>query len=218
MTFADDLAEVFASFGEPVIAAGHSLGGVASLMVAATRPELVRALVLLDPTIFPRSWRWPLAVAKRLGLGHRFPIAARAAARRGVWPSRDTVARAFRGKPTFSGWEEESFAAFLDCSFAAQTDGRLQLRCAPAWEAQVFATTPHNVWRLLPRLACPVLLVYGESSDTFRGPAARDFARRVPHAQLMPVPGASHFVPQERPDEVARAVVDFVARVTARGT
>ena len=53
--FAKDLERFVEHFGEPVIAMGHSRGAVASLLLAAKRPEMIRALVLIDPTILPFS-------------------------------------------------------------------------------------------------------------------------------------------------------------------
>lgn len=37
---------------QPAIVVGHSLGGMTAICVAAQRPELVSALVLLDPTLY----------------------------------------------------------------------------------------------------------------------------------------------------------------------
>ena len=77
----DDLADLVAqeADGAPVVLVGHSLGGHLAVRFAAEHPDLVRALVLLDPTTLPdgedaaeagpgdalRSWsRW-----LRLGFG-----------------------------------------------------------------------------------------------------------------------------------------------------
>lgn len=37
--------------GQPVVVVGHSFGGAVALQLAATRPDLVAALVLLDPAV-----------------------------------------------------------------------------------------------------------------------------------------------------------------------
>ena len=48
----DDLAALLDQLdGPPVILAGHSMGGAASIMAAALRPERVRSLVLFDPVV-----------------------------------------------------------------------------------------------------------------------------------------------------------------------
>ncbi|PYE85421.1 alpha/beta fold hydrolase [Pseudoroseicyclus aestuarii] len=45
---AEDLADLIASEGGPVDVLGHSMGGKAAMMLALTRPELVRRLVVAD--------------------------------------------------------------------------------------------------------------------------------------------------------------------------
>jgi pimeloyl-ACP methyl ester carboxylesterase len=60
------LAGRIEELGRPVDLAGHSLGALGSVRVAALRPELVRRLVLISPPgIRPRrsplSYAWPLA-------------------------------------------------------------------------------------------------------------------------------------------------------------
>ena len=69
----------FASLGGPIIALGHSRGGTASLLLAAKYPDLVRALILIDPTILPFSWMWWWYLAKKTGAARFVPIAYRAA-------------------------------------------------------------------------------------------------------------------------------------------
>ena len=57
----------------------------------------------------------------------------------------------------------------------------------------------------------PVLVVRGETSDTLLPEAARRMGREMPDARVVDLAGASHFLPMERPDEVARLIVDFAA-------
>lgn len=44
-------AALAAALAEPVVVVGHSFGGAIALHLAATRPELVAGLVLLDPAV-----------------------------------------------------------------------------------------------------------------------------------------------------------------------
>lgn len=49
----DAVAAAEQAAGAPVIAIGHSLGGATAIGLAQARPDLVRALVLEDPPLFP---------------------------------------------------------------------------------------------------------------------------------------------------------------------
>jgi pimeloyl-ACP methyl ester carboxylesterase len=79
--FVDDLERFIESLGKPVIAMGHSRGATVSLLLAVKRPDLIRALVLIDPTILPFSWMWWWYVFKLTGLTRFVPIVATAAKR-----------------------------------------------------------------------------------------------------------------------------------------
>ena len=68
----EDLVAVLASCaaGSPAVLAGHSMGGFVAALLAAERPELVSALVLVDggvPLVLPAGWS--LTEAARVGLG-----------------------------------------------------------------------------------------------------------------------------------------------------
>ena len=50
--FAEDVPDIVELLGEGAHLAGHSYGGVVSLLVAAQRPELVRSLTVVEPPAF----------------------------------------------------------------------------------------------------------------------------------------------------------------------
>ncbi len=93
--FVDDLDLFLSSFQKPFIAMGHSRGAVISLLLALRRPELIRALILIDPTILPFSMMWLVYLAKQTGLNRYIPIAAKAAKRNGIWPDKNTIYKAY---------------------------------------------------------------------------------------------------------------------------
>jgi len=54
--------------GEPVIGLGHSVGAYLSFLAAARRPELFRAVVMLDAPVIPAFKGHALHAVKRLGI------------------------------------------------------------------------------------------------------------------------------------------------------
>jgi pimeloyl-ACP methyl ester carboxylesterase len=207
---ADDLVRLVERHaGRAAFGVGHSLGGTLTALAAARRPELFSALVLLDPVVFSgaRSLIWGLT--KRLGGGRRFPLVRGAARRRDHWPDRATARAGWQGRPVFASWDRRAFDDYLDAGLAAVADGSVALRYPKRWEARIFEICPHDVWPQLRRVASPTLVVRGESSDTLLPPAARLMAREMPQAELVVLGRTSHFLPMERPDDVARLIVDF---------
>jgi pimeloyl-ACP methyl ester carboxylesterase len=208
--FADDMAHFLTHLGQPVIAMGHSRGAVVSLMLAVDRPDLVRALVLIDPTILPYSWMWWWYLAKKSGLARYLPIVATAARRKSVWPDVQEILASYRRKKVFSTWRPDFLEAYVTHGTEESLQGSVRLCCEPAWESKCFAVCPHDIWRYVPRLKLPVLVLYGAESDTFLAPAARRFQSLVPHARFICFEKCSHFVPMEEPGATVDAIIDFL--------
>jgi pimeloyl-ACP methyl ester carboxylesterase len=80
-TFADDVAALAASLGPPLILGGISMGAAIASRLAVTRPDLVRALILVRPAWVADRARANMAPNAEVGalLSHMPPAAARAA-------------------------------------------------------------------------------------------------------------------------------------------
>lgn len=99
--------------GEPVVAVGHSLGGLLCALAAARNPELFAALVLLDPVVFTGVHAVAWSSTKRLGMARRFPLVrgAERRLRRGARPPMTAwVAAAGAVTATATAAAEESAA------------------------------------------------------------------------------------------------------------
>lgn len=214
--FVDDLECFIESLGNPVIAMGHSRGATVSLLLAIKRPDLIRALVLIDPTILPLSWMWWWYVFKLTGLTRFVPIVATAAKRRSVWPDRTSILQAYQNKAVFQNWRDGFLEAYVQDGTERTGDGAIRLCCNPSWESKCFAVCPHDIWGNIPRLQKPALVVYGAGSDTFLASAAKRFKANVPKATFRLLEDTGHFVPMERPDETADVILKFLMSLTAQ--
>lgn len=198
-----DLAAFLDTLGlRNVLLMGHSAGATASVMAAAERPERVASLVLLEPTML---------LSRRAQTGEPGNVMAeRARRRRVVWDSRPQMAAAYRTRETFAHWADEAFRAYVDGCTADRPDGAVELKCPPAVEADFYARREaFDPWPYARRLRCPTLVVLGEKGAPLdSAPVARWRALR-PQDAILSVPGASHFVPMERPREVVDAVCRF---------
>ena len=208
--FVDDLDHLFSSLPGPVVAMGHSRGAVISMLLAIRKPDLIKGLVLIDPTILPHIATWYVFLLKQTGLMKYIPIASKAAKRTALWPDRQTMLAAYQNRGMFQSWQDGFLEAYV--RFGTETvDGvRIKLSCEPAWESKCFSTYPYDLWRYIPLIKHPVLILYGEQSDTFGTLAVKRFKKKVPQADIRCLPDTSHFVPMERPDETAEAIVSFV--------
>ena len=62
---------------------------------------------------------------------------------------------------------------------------------------------------LLPRIAVPTLLIWGERDVRSPLAVARQFEAAIPGSTLVVIPGAGHVSNLERPDEFNAAVREF---------
>ena len=170
----------------------------------------MRALVLIDPTMLPFSWMWWWYLAKKSGLGKFVPIAYRAARRKNDWPNTGAVIESYSSKGPFGTWEKGFLEGYIAHGIRETEEGPVRLSCDPAWESKCFATCSHDIWRLIPRLSMPALLIHGEKSDICLPPAVKRFRKKVPGAKIIGLKGTSHFVPMERPDETAELIIGFL--------
>jgi len=217
---ADDLAQFLDERGErDVIGVGHSLGGVVTLIAALRRPELFRALVLIDPVLLPYSLLFLWGLFYHLGLGYRLhPLVPAALRRRRVFATADEMFDRYRRAPVFSRVDNRGLRAYVESLARSRPDGQVELAYSPEWEAQIYVTGPlyeWKLWREMKDLRPPLLIVRGEKTDTFFLAAARMVRQRLPQAVIHTVEGTGHLLPMEKPAAVSQVIFDFLDKIGA---
>ncbi len=209
---ADDLIRGLDALGmRPIFGVGHSIGGVLTMWAAVRRPDLFRAVVLIDPVILPPVTLALLRLMRAVGLEGRQPLVHGALRRRRTWPDRQACFEHYREKAFFSRWSDDSLWAYVEAGTRPTADGQVELTYPPEWEAHIFATSPVDVWQAIPELEVPTLVSRGRETNTFRAASHRRFARRTPQTRFSVIPEAGHLVPMERPEETAEAIRQFFA-------
>lgn len=214
---ADDLIRGLDDLGlQGIVGVGHSLGGVLTMWAAVRRPDLFRAVVLIEPVILPPLVLRGIRLLRLLGLQRRLPLVQGALHRRRTWPSRQACYEHYRSKPLFATWPETSLWAYVEAGTRERADGQVELVYPPEWEAHIFATVPADVWRAVPHLRRPALIIRGERSDTFRPESQARMERLLPQARFVVIPGAGHLVPMEHPAETGAVIRDFLEELEIR--
>lgn len=194
----------------PLVLAGHSMGAIASLMIAAAWPERVRALVLVEPVLVPASAFLLMHLARFSGRFSPGPnLAERAAKRREIFPSFEEARAAYRGRGAFKTWPPETLDDYLRGGLLPSGNGtEMRLACSPSWEAESFRQTPHGKAWLARKISCPLTVLYGDDGTAREGDI-RVIARLKPGARLIKVRGATHFLPMEHPETVRAEILRF---------
>lgn len=209
--FGDDLLNGLDQLtDQPVIGIGHSVGAIATLYAASARPERFSRLILLDPTLLPRVTLWGVRLLRLLGREARLPLVEQALRRGRHWVSTEAAYTYFRGKRLFKRWSDDQVRTYAESITEPDGANGVKLVFTPEWEAQIYKTVATDVWELPARVKTPMLVIRGELSDTFVQPSARLFARLNPQAHMITIQGAGHLVPQEQPEQVGRAIAEFI--------
>jgi pimeloyl-ACP methyl ester carboxylesterase len=212
--FADDLnALIEQTMSAPVIGMGHSLGAVTTYIAAAKYPRLFSCLILIDPTILPRRFLWPMAVMRMFGLAGKIPLAKSARRRRKTFQGKKEALKRFTsGRGAFKYWSKDFVEAYLECGLLEKDSETAILKCDPELEAQIFESVPLDVWKYGQKISCPVLAIRGEHSGAFTVDAAQRLGRIIPDFELTTIADAGHFVPMGKPVECARVIKEFIHR------
>jgi len=187
---------------ESITLIGHSLGGSMCLLYAGAFPEKVKRMVLLESLgPFARSDdEVPDIVAERLKGRDYVEI---------PYPhdSLDSAAKSLQKTFPLIPDAAALHMARYGTSFKGERyrwkhDPILRYRTTTAMsEGQIEA--------FIRRLQCPILFAYGTESDfmkSIRGHRAQLFT----NAKIVPVEGAGHHIPHEKPEELAEIVVPFL--------
>ncbi len=201
---------------DSVIGVGHSIGAVTLLRAALWQPQAFRALVLLDPVLFRPSFMLFWNLVRALGLGYRMhPLIPLALRRRRTFDDLELVFKAYRQRPVFRYFSDESLWAYIQGIVKPGQDGTYALIYPPEWEARIYFTgvwRDWDIWLHLPRLRPPTLILRGAETDTFLEPTARLLQRRAPHVQVQTLEKTTHLLPLERPQAVAEAIRSFLKK------
>jgi len=186
----DDLAGVLAAAGvESAHLVGNSMGAGIARVTAVERPQLVRSLTLVAP-----------------GFGEPEPPA-------------ESVARLER-------WRAAKSAGDIEIALQAAAElwigGDAQLtRARRVLERQrpdlPAPRPPSEAAHAVEKIKVPTLVLTGSQDDPWILGASRVLAERIPGARLVLIEGARHHPQEDRPEEFAAALLDFLTVAEGQG-
>lgn len=172
---------------EPNILVGHSVGGMMGIVLAAEHPEELCGLVLVDIAPFDVKGR----------------------------PSRPTPPEYFDKledareyfRQRYPGFAEEAIENRLKYALVKDEKGRLRLKPTGA---AIRGGLETDLWPYAKRLKVPTLMMLGGESDLVTEDVLERMKEAVPGLKVITVKGATHMVPQDKPEEFERHLRAFL--------
>ncbi len=200
----------------PVHLFGNSMGGVISILIAATRPDLVRTLTLTSPAVpdlRPQRLRTDPVLTLAL-----VPGTGRMIRRRIVRYPADARAQAVI---------DLCFAdpARLPANRVAEAVEEIELRDGFSWSTDALlrslrglvrsylVTGRRSVWARMAVITAPTLVVWGARDRLVDVALAPRVARAIPGARLLVLPNIGHVAQLEDPVTTARAALALLEDV-----
>ncbi len=202
---------------EPAVLVGNSMGGLVCILLAARMPELLRALVLLDPAL-PAPARVVgspgdaamLALHALPGVGERL----RRARRRRIGPHatvEETLELCGVDRQALPAELVERSVAMVDRQSDVAGMDRAFLSASRSLAWTLVRTRAYR--RAMASITAPVLLVHGDRDRLVPVTAARATARRQPGWTYVELAGAGHLPQLQMPTQVAGCILDWLAGV-----
>lgn len=192
---------------QPVIAVGHSLGGVLSLLAAIKEPELFKQVIMLDSPLIGPFKSNMVKLAKSLGIIDRITPAYRTKARREYWKNRDQLVSYLRTRDLFKTFTDECLDDYITYGLEYKADG-YYLRFDRHIEYQIYRTIPHVIPQYQGKLARPAALIYGDKSNVVNRMDVR-YMKNHFGIKCFKTKG-THLLPMEYPEKVAKQIIAVV--------
>src|SRR5215469_17099289 len=202
---AGDLLALTGRLSGPAVLAGHSISGGAATIATATRPDLVAAIVEINP--FTRTVHYSLGGLLRV---RRYRRCLFLLGGTRVLRSLDLFLRyldlAYPAKPAdYSGYLA-ALAAKL------REPGRM------AEFLKTFGSKPADAEAQLPNIKCPALVIMGTLDPDFAEPQAEGdavvAAMPAGAGTVALIDGAGHYPHAQSPEAVAQLVIPFLKEHT----
>ena len=194
--FADDARQLLDALGiESAHVAGHSLGSMIAMTMAADHPRRVRSITLIGST-------------------------ALAPVQRGAWLYDQAMALTAPLDPNSAfmrEWHPANQPTPVDPAFAEAVRKEFMIIPLHVWRGVLRELDSVPAGRHAHEVKVPVLVLSGEKDPLFPAEHHASLLTAFPHAEAHVLPGLGHNPNWERPDLVGAAIRTFLANSATKG-
>ena len=212
--FTDDLIEFAEGFDQPIIAAGHSMGGAISVMAAEKRPELFKALILIEPAMINLPTSLLLKVTPK-NLLSRIKLISGTLNKRDNWQTPEAYLDYIKKFHAYQKFSESSFQAFQQSAIKPVDSGEYHLAFPKEWEAHNYMLAPRLAPKLkkLAKLNIPTVAIRGADNMFFPMSSWKTWQRIQSNALFLQDDNYSHLFPLENSEVCSKLIIEGLSQL-----
>lgn len=215
--YANDLIEfIETTYQHPIIAIGHSLGASSTVLAARKRPDLFKALVLIESTQVPKLTSRLIRLApKRLLMN--FNPARNSIKKKSRWSSREDFISEYRKNRAYKRIDDQSLDYFKAHAVRDAEAGGVELVYPTAWETISYMGPPF-LMDTLCKLDVPMVAVRGKPSVFLSDESWRKWQKNSPGTVFKENLNYGHLFPIEAPEICANLVIEGLEELNLLGS
>lgn len=198
------------NYKQKIIAVGHSLGGVVSYNACLLRPDLFKAVILLDSPLYSSFKIRCISLFKTLGLIDYFTPARNTKYRRFIWGSYQEAIDYFKTKSAFKNFDQDCLRDYVyfgtEKVLNNNSNKEIKLKFDPMIEWQIYRTISSKIPK---KIGVPCALIYGEHSNVVSDKDANLMQRKYDF-YIHKLNNCGHLFPFEKPVDTLDAISIFL--------
>ncbi len=205
--YADDLINYLeATIDEPIIAIGHSLGSSSTVMATIKRPDLFKALVLIESTQVPKLTSKLIKLAPKKLLKH-FNPAKNCHLKQDTFHSKDEFYNIYRSNRAYKRISDENLQIFAEHALQKNSNGTFSLVYKKDWETISYMAPPF-IMEDLCKIDIPTVAVRGKPSVFLSEDSWKLWQQKRPKVIFKENLAYGHLFPLEAPETCATLVLE----------
>jgi pimeloyl-ACP methyl ester carboxylesterase len=218
--YADDLIEFIEQHCQhPIVAVGHSLGASSTVLAAIKRPDLFKAVILIEPAMVD----WPMRLLMKFTPMHimkRNKLISGTLNKTERWQKKDDYLSYIKRFKGFNKFSEQTFLEFEKHAIEESPQGDYRLTFNNLWEAHNYTQAPFLLKHLnkLTTLGIPTVAIAGKSNLFFGNKLWQKWKTSQPKAVFLQDEKYGHLMPLEGPNHTFDLIMQGLKKLNVPST
>jgi pimeloyl-ACP methyl ester carboxylesterase len=212
-----DVVSYLETFNQPVHLVGNSMGGLICVLVASSRPDLVRSLTLLSPSMPQYRLPWAAQVTALMAMPKLGEIILGKVNGNPTEEKIQRIAPMLYAEPEALDPDEFAFAVSERLRWIQQPHSNdILLSALRSLVLQYLSPQRRSAWWAARKVLCPMMVLISDKDALVGAWAAKRWRRTAPRARIVTVERCGHVAMMEYPQTVADLLRGFLDDVSDR--